>query len=105
MSKTNAELDAMHANIVARYTAGLTPQQYRRVILESADETDAGRVYPHSISVPGDPLFQTSFLFSMLFDGLLAHWDDGSGRPRPQQPLRYKITDKGREWLAERNAQ
>lgn len=35
---TQDQLDAMHAAIVARYPTGLTPLQYRRVVLESADE-------------------------------------------------------------------
>lgn len=99
MGKSDAELDAMHEAIVARYPGGLTPQQYRQVILESADEDDDGRVYPHSISVQGDPLYQVSFLMRMWFDGLLEHWDDGSGRPQKHQPMNHKITDKGREWL------
>lgn len=70
MSKTEAELDAMHEAVVARFPDGLTPQQYRRVILESADETDDGRVYPHSVSVPGEPLFKHSFLIRMWRDGV-----------------------------------
>jgi hypothetical protein len=99
--KTEAELDAMHAAIVARFPAGLTPQQYRQIILESADENKDGLVYPHSVSVPSDPFFQHSFLIGMCFDGLLAHWSDGSRRPWKDEPCRYKITDKGRKWLAE----
>jgi hypothetical protein len=96
--KTKAELDAMHAAIVARFPDGLTPRQYRRVILESADAN--GRVWPHSVDVPEEPLYRQSMLLRMWWEDLLAHLDDGSGRPWMHQPARYKITDKGRKWLA-----
>ena len=96
--KTEAELDAMHEAIVARFPAGLTPTQYRQVILESADED--GRVYPHSVSVPGEPFAQQSLLIGMWFDGLLEQIHDGSGRPNWHQPLQYKITDRGRAALS-----
>lgn len=92
--RTDAELDVMHDDVVARYPEGMTPAQYRQVVLESADSE--GRVYPHSI----DNYFtKTSLLIGMWFDGLLTHWDDGSGRPIKQQPSNYRITDKGRDAL------
>lgn len=100
--KTEPELDRMHDVVVARYPGGLTPQQFRLVTLESADAEDDGRVYPPSIQgVKGNPLIQHSLLIGMWFDGLLKHWDDGSGRPQMHQPSRFAITDKGRAWLAE----
>lgn len=96
--KTDAELDRMHDAVVARFPGGLTVAQFRQVVLESADEE--GRVYPHSIAVQGEPLAQISLLIGMWFDGLLAHMDDGSGRPRWHQPMQHRITDKGRAYLA-----
>lgn len=94
--RTESELDQMHDAIVARYPGSMTKAQYRQVVLESAD--DDGRVYPHSA---GDFFTRTSMLIGMWLEGLLAHWDDGSGRPPKDQPSNYRITDKGRAALIE----
>lgn len=94
--KTEAELDRMHDDVVARFPGGLNQKQFRLVTLESADEDDNGRVYPHSLA---DWCRVQSWLIGMWMDGLLEHWDDGSGRPRMHQPMRYCITDKGRNYL------
>lgn len=98
--RTEADLDRMHETVVARFPGGLTAKQFRQVTLESADDDDNGRVYPPSVQgAPGNPFIGYSLLIGMAFDGLLDHWDDGSGRPRMHQPARYRITNKGREWL------
>lgn len=98
--RSEAELDQRHEGTVKRFPGGLTLQQFRLVTLESADDEDEGRVYPPSIQgVPGNPLIYHSLLTAMWFDGLLVHLDDGSGRPQWHQPIRYKITDKGRAEL------
>ena len=44
----DAELDRLLDEIVARFPGGLTPEQYRRVVLESADED--GLLYLHSLA-------------------------------------------------------
>lgn len=98
--KTEAEQDAMHDAVVKRFPGGLSPQQFRLVTLESADDNDDGLVYPPWIAgAPGNPMIRQSMLIRMLMDDLLARWNDGSGRPIMHQPSRYKITEKGREWL------
>jgi hypothetical protein len=84
------ELDAMHDAIVKRFPRGLTGEQFTMVTLESADED--GRVYPHSIA---DWCLQQSLLMGMFMkDGLIA-----PGWRGYHEPMWWKITDKGREWL------
>lgn len=87
---TEEELDRRHAEIVAKYPGGLTPKQYRKVVLESADED--GRLYPHSLSSFFD---QTSLLLGMYMDDLITR------RGRHNEPGSWYITDKGREALTQ----
>jgi hypothetical protein len=97
--RTQADLNRLHDEVVAKYPGGLTKVQFRIVTLESADEDDDGRVYPPSLA---NFCQVQSWLMELAFmDGLLTHWDDGSGLPAMHQPMRYKITDKGRAWLKE----
>lgn len=89
--RTSEELDRMHDDVVRRFPAGLTFEQFRLVTLESADES--GKVYPHSLS---DWIKRQSMLFHMsLKEGLIEH------RGRHDEPFNWHITDKGRAWLRE----
>lgn len=102
--RTEADLDKLHDDVVARYPGGMTPEQFRIATLESADDDDEGRVYPPSVSCANQPLIQQSLLIGMWMDKLLDHYDDKSGRPQMHQPMHYRITDAGRAWLKERAA-
>lgn len=89
--RTAEELDRMHDAVVARFPGGLTPKQFAIVTLESADED--GRVYPHAVA---DFFKKHSMLITMChIEGLLE-----PGWHRHDQPMWWKITQKGREWLA-----
>lgn len=92
--RTPEELDRMHDDVVRRYPGGLTPLQFRIVTLESADEN--GKVYPHSVA---DWFRRQSMLFAMS-------WKEGliESKNRHDEPYDWRITDKGREWLAEQTA-
>lgn len=95
--KTHEEQDAMHDAVVARFPGGLNFPQFKLATLESADPDD-GRVYPPDLA---DWLGRQSWIIRLMFDGMLDHLDDGSGRPRQHQPMNsLRITDKGRAWLA-----
>lgn len=85
---SEAELDARHEAAVARFPGGMTPAQYRRVVLESADEN--GRVYPHSLA---DYFLQMSLLMGMMMDGLIQH------RGGYHVPFDWHITETGRSAL------
>lgn len=88
MKLTDKEWQKRHDQIVKAYPGGMTAEQYRRVVLESADED--GTVYPHSLA---NWFHQQSILMSMLFDGLLCT------RNRWDEPFDWHITDKGRSRL------
>lgn len=93
--RTREELDRMHDEVVERFPSGITPDQYRLVTLESADED--GKVYPHTI---GDPFKQHSMLLKMSWqEGLLENRGKGYNAP-----FDWHITEKGREWLRNHNA-
>lgn len=97
--RTDEEQDRMHDAVVARFPGGLNFPQFKLATLESADADDDGRVYPPHLA---DLLGRQSWIIRMMFDGLLDHLDDGSGRPRQQQPMNsLRITEKGKKWLAE----
>ena len=87
--RSDAELDAMHDAVVARFPGGISPADYRRVVLESAD--DAGRVYPHSLS---NMFHQHSLIIGMFFEGLIR-----TDSPR-NAPAIWKITEAGRAALS-----
>lgn len=94
--RTSEELDRMHEAVVARFPGGLTGKQFMLVTLESADED--GRVYPPSIA--GGLMAQTSLLMSMCwYEDVIA-----PGWHRHDQPMWWKITQKGRDWLAAQTA-
>ena len=89
--RTAEDLDRMHDAVVARFPNGLTPHQFRLTTLESADTE--GRVYPHSVA---DKFRRYSMLIAMChIEGLL-----DPGWHRHDQPMWWKITQKGRDWLA-----
>lgn len=91
--RTAEELDRMHDDVVRRFPSGLTPDQFRLVTLESADED--GKVYPHSIA---DVLLQHSMLLHMAVkDGLIDNRGGGYNKPYD-----WHITQKGRDWLGAR---
>jgi hypothetical protein len=89
MTRTEADLDQMHENVIARFPGGVTPKQFYLVTLESAD--DDGRVYPHSIL---DVFKQHSLLLGMMMDGLIVNRGRGYN-----SPYEWHITDQGRAWL------
>ena len=93
MPLTDDELDCLHDETVARFPGGLTPEQYRHVVLESADED--GRVYPHTIS---NWWHQQSLLMGMFMKGLI------KTNNRYNEPMKWSITEAGRTALAERSA-
>lgn len=87
--RSSEELDLLHEAGVKRFPAGCSREQFAILTLESADETDL--VYPHSLA---DFFGQHSWLFWMLVEGLIVN------RSKHNEPMRWFITDKGREWLA-----
>ncbi len=90
MPLTDAELDLLHDETVARFPGGMTPEEYRRVVLESADED--GRVYPHTLS---NYFHQQSLLMGMFMEGLIKT-NNGYN-----EPFKWIITDQGREALTQ----
>ncbi len=90
MPLTDAKVDRMHDETVARFPGGLTPEQYRRVVLESADED--GLLYPHSLA---NWFHQQSLLMGMFMEGLIK---TNNGY---HEPFKWIITDKGREALVQ----
>lgn len=93
--RTQEERDALYDSVVARFPDGLSGLQYMRVCLESADED--GRIYPHPIAAP---LGGRSLLFSMAFKEKVIE----PGWRGYNEPMWWKITQKGRDWLAENGA-
>lgn len=86
--RTDAELDRRHDEIVAKFSGGISPKQWRIVTLESAD--DDGRIYPHSLA---DPFKVYSLLIGMFMDGLIQR------RCRHDEAGPWFITDQGRKLL------
>ena len=93
MPLTDAELDRLHDETVARFPDGLTPEQYRRVVLESADED--GRLYPHALA---DWWLQQSLLMDLFMKGLIK---TNNGY---HEPMKWIITDTGRKALRTHHA-
>lgn len=91
--RTSEELDRMHKAGMTRFPAGCTIEQFAILTLESAD--DDGRLYPYSLA---DFFKQHSWLFTLLVKGLI------DNRSRHDEPMKWYITDKGREWLATHSA-
>jgi len=84
--------DQRHDYVVAKYPAGLTPNQYRHEALASANAD--GMIDPPAIA---DWFKQNSLLIGMWFDGLIE--TRGKGRDAPMWP--WYITDKGRSVIGE----
>ena len=76
-----------HADVVARYPGGLTPVQFRREALASADSDEV--IDPPALS---DWFAQNSLLIAMWMDGLIEL--RGGGREKPMWP--WYITAKGK---------
>lgn len=89
--RTQEELDALYDSVVARFPDGLTGLQFMQVCLESADED--GRIYPHPIA---DQFGGMSALFSMAFKEKVIE----PGWRGYKDPMWWKITQAGRDWLA-----
>jgi hypothetical protein len=86
---TEAELDARYDAIVAQHPTGLTPAQWRRIALESADED--GRIWPHPV---GDWWDRQRLMLKLFFDGYV-EWTGG------KTAIGYhRITEKGRNYVA-----
>lgn len=69
-----------------------TLKEFAVATLKSADTTD--RVQPPQLV---DFFRRMSWLFSLAVDDLIVN------RSRHDEPMRWFITDKGREWLAAHN--
>lgn len=76
-----------HEDVVQRYPGGLTPAQFRREVLASAD--DDGKLDPPALA---DWFKRQSLLIGMWMDGLIEL--RGKGRDQPMWP--WFITEKGR---------
>ena len=94
--RTDAELDALHESLVAKYPGGLTIAQFKQCVLESAD--DEGRVYPPSVQ--GFSVIPHSILMSMVLRDKTIE----PGWTRPDQPEWFRITEAGRRALAQAKA-
>jgi hypothetical protein len=81
------ELDARYDRIVAERPQGLTPEEFRRIALESADED--GRIYPHPIEWWAG----MSLLMGMAIKGLVTR------KCRRNEAGPWYITDEGRKYL------
>lgn len=75
--------------VAEQFPDGLTPQQFRLVTLESADET--GQVYPPLLA---DWFAMMSLLIGMFMDELITR------RAKPDESGPWFITDKGKAWKA-----
>jgi hypothetical protein len=89
---THEQRDSRHEEVMRRFPGGLSWEQFVYCTLESArDETDLVEIP----SVTGNIFDLHSNELRMLMDGLIMH------REGPYAPIRWRITPKGREMLAQ----